>query len=740
MDDLTKRNNFQALRAKFQECDVTKNKPNFNLKVSDSKSSQTPDTTVISDPKTEPNVTKVDITETIILLNATSQQSSAKSPCRLPLAKPTVVSKPEFLKLPEQMKPRVPMEGGKRPEDLNTNPASMDVQMLEHKTVVNNKGDNQGSKIALKEKNKIWGNSSHCTVPNTSGQKVKCSTLPPSLGNLRSKPLSETPYKVTCITEAKKEIRRMGPVGQIPGVKSEMLQDSIMNIQSRENFQMVINSQWTVPFSQPGMDLSTSQNDQKGFKRDSIEESQLQDLSKLGPINCTGSMLPDDRRDQDIVETGHLHKSLYRQELPPIEVLGPPPAKPPRPFRVDLSTLQNINMASWCQLESSEKNDTPSSPRTRPEKDDILRTESDAQEADDENMRHHKETEQEKELPGRKMEEKQMDQIKECENKKRRKELQKKFNLTGSELPIHKVQMHEHLKGGKLNLKVKAGEMVEIIRMVDCPAGKWLAKSQDGNYGYIQIDAVKMNIAEIKEVSNRMPKSMQMTEEIYDDVGLTDMTEEEYSTELFDSIEETSNIYDDVLSNVMTSPIDSSPQIHLADKESLHEEVYDDVEVGTSDVNSALESTLSTTDFDSDKSSLYEDVNNIRELNDSELDFSTENSFTVDVKMPRAKVRGIFKGKKKDPSEEKETKVNKKKMLNEQEFRENFNYTKEIFVENVAVVEKNVVQEQKGPLYLRIKSREKLDVIDIGEENLIICRNKEGKYGYVHISHLIFGT
>lgn len=67
-------------------------------------------------------------------------------------------------------------------------------------------------------------------------------------------------------------------------------------------------------------------------------------------------------------------------------------------------------------------------------------------------------------------------------------------------------------------------------------------------------------------------------------------------------------------------------------------------------------------------------------------------------------------------------------------------YTKKILVENVAVVERNVVQEQKGSLYLRIKPREKLDVIDIGEDNLIICRNKEGKYGYVHIRHLIFGT
>ncbi|XP_055497844.1 FYN-binding protein 1 isoform X4 [Leucoraja erinacea] len=766
MDALTK-SDFQALRAKFQERDVIKNKPNFNLKVSDSRSSQTPDATVISDPKTEPNVTKVDITETIIPLNAISQQSRVKSPCPLPRPKHA------FLKLPDQMEPSASMEGGGRPEDLpNSNPASMDGQKLEHKNVVNN----QSKIITLKEKINIWENSSHCIVPSTSSQKVKCSTLPPSLGNLRSKPLSETPYKVACLTQAKKEIPRMGPEGQIPGLSNEVLQDSIMNKQSREDFQMAINSQRTAPFSQPEMDLSTSQNDQKGFKRDSIQEPRLQDLSKLGPVNDTGSMLTDDRINQDIVERWHLHKSLHRQKLPPIDVLGPPPAKPPRPFRVDLSTLRNIDMGSWGQLESSEKNNTPSPPRTRPEKDDISSTESDAQETNYENVRHHKETEQEKELQDRKIEEKQLDQIKKCEDKKRKKELHK-FNLTGSELPIHKVQIHKHLKGGKLNLKVQPGKTVEIIRMVDCPAGKWLAKSQDGNYGYIHIDAVKMNIDEIKEVNNRLSKCLPMTDEIYDDVGLNDMTEEECSTEQLDSIEETSNIYDDVLSKVMTSPIDSSPQIHLADKESLHEEVYDDVEIGSPDVHSASESTLSTTtNLDSDKNSLYEDVSNVRELNDSEdrssksdtskvswgeifrkrgentmktgemkykgserLDFSTEDH-TVDVKTPRAKVKGIFKVKKKDPSEEKETKVNKKKMLNEQEFRENFNYTKKILVENVAVVERNVVQEQKGSLYLRIKPREKLDVIDIGEDNLIICRNKEGKYGYVHIRHLIFGT
>ncbi|XP_067845808.1 FYN-binding protein 2-like [Heptranchias perlo] len=278
------------------------------------------------------------------------------------------------------------------------------------------------------------------------------------------------------------------------------------------------------------------------------------------------------------------------------------------------------------------------------------------------------------------------------------------------------------------------------------------------------------------------------------------------------------DIYDDAISKVMTTQKASSSQNHFDDEESLHEQVYDDVEtnntepikkdrmkelgklfkkeIGDGEREKKLKirkdksqdhpspisrssSILSINNLESGESSVYEDVNYLKEHNDSEdrtsksdlskiswgkifrkreenakrtgetntkleeserLDSSNEDGFTVDVKATREKVKGIFKGKRKDPNEEKETKVDKKKMLKEQEFREKFNYTKEILVENTAVVERNVVQEKKGSLYLPIKSREKLDVIDIGEGNQIICRNAEGKYGYVHVRHLIFGN
>ncbi|XP_062920314.1 FYN-binding protein 2 isoform X2 [Mobula hypostoma] len=849
MDAMMKnRTDFQALQAKFQEHDVRKNKPNGNLKVAESEGSWAPEATALYDSQTELNITKSDNIETVSPHNAAIQQSSAKPPASsLPLAKPRVVSKPVHLNLFEWMEPNVAMDSRGRPEDLtNSNRASGDIQASGFKTFEDNQGTNRDSKLAFKERISIWENSSCSGIEaDTPSQKLKCSALPPSLVNLRSKALPETPYKVTYLSRGN---RIMGPGEQISGVrngKALQIEEPASVIHSCEDSQVATNSKLTVPFYELEVDLSTPRNEQRGLKQDNVLKSGSWDLLRLD--NCGRSKLIDDKRGQNVMGSEHLHKSIQIRELPSLEVLGPPPGKPPRPFTMDLSILENIKMDSCCSWESSRNNDISASPKTQPGKEDRLSTESNVQEGDNEKMRHHQEIELEKKLENQATKDKELNQVKGYENKNLR-ELQKKFNLTGSEVPMYKVQIQEYLKGGKLNLKVKPGEVVEIIRMIDCPAGKWLAKTQDGNYGYIQIGAVKMNNAEMKEISNRMSKSLQMVEEIYDDVDLPDMTTE-HSIKMFNSIERepchettdtknereksrysantidllakilhigkektkkghesspsqqsecglASNAYDDVISEAMTS-IDRRSQIHSADNEALHEEMYDDVEPVRSDtikrdqikeletlskkeigdggnekkikkinksldhlsVNSGSGSTLSLTTVDSDENSVYEDIPNVKELSDSESKSSKSDTTkrnwgkvfrkrgenakkTGEMKLEegkREKVKGIFKIKRKDLSAEKESKLNEMKMLNEQEFRENFNYTKEIVVENVAVVEQNVVQGQEGSLYLPVKSGEKLEVIDIGEDNLIICRNADGKYGYVHVRYLTFG-
>ncbi|KAG3283258.1 FYN binding protein 2 [Ictidomys tridecemlineatus] len=69
-------------------------------------------------------------------------------------------------------------------------------------------------------------------------------------------------------------------------------------------------------------------------------------------------------------------------------------------------------------------------------------------------------------------------------------------------------------------------------------------------------------------------------------------------------------------------------------------------------------------------------------------------------------------------------------------FRERFQYDKEIIVINRAVVCSS--NSRNGIFDLPITPGEELEVIDTTEQNLVICRNSKGKYGYVLIEHLDF--
>uniref|UniRef100_A0A8C9JDM8 FYN-binding protein 2 n=1 Tax=Panthera tigris altaica TaxID=74533 RepID=A0A8C9JDM8_PANTA len=72
----------------------------------------------------------------------------------------------------------------------------------------------------------------------------------------------------------------------------------------------------------------------------------------------------------------------------------------------------------------------------------------------------------------------------------------------------------------------------------------------------------------------------------------------------------------------------------------------------------------------------------------------------------------------------------------EKRFREQFEYDKEITVINTAVARSR--NSRNGMFDLPITPGEELQVIDTTEENLVICRNSKGKYGYVLLEHLDF--
>ncbi|XP_029332158.1 FYN-binding protein 2 isoform X2 [Mus caroli] len=85
----------------------------------------------------------------------------------------------------------------------------------------------------------------------------------------------------------------------------------------------------------------------------------------------------------------------------------------------------------------------------------------------------------------------------------------------------------------------------------------------------------------------------------------------------------------------------------------------------------------------------------------------------------------------------KKQKLEKNRMEKEEKlFRERFQYGKEILVINRAVA--CASNSRNGMFDLPITPGEQLEVIDTTEQNLVICRNSKGKYGYVLVEHLDF--
>ncbi|KAM6124151.1 LOW QUALITY PROTEIN: FYN-binding protein 2 [Pterocles gutturalis] len=92
--------------------------------------------------------------------------------------------------------------------------------------------------------------------------------------------------------------------------------------------------------------------------------------------------------------------------------------------------------------------------------------------------------------------------------------------------------------------------------------------------------------------------------------------------------------------------------------------------------------------------------------------------------------RNFFKVKK--SSSEKSKKMEKEEKF----FRETFMYDKEINVISTATAECSVPSKRR--VDLPVTAGEQLDVIDVTEGSAVICRNSEGRYGYVLVEHLNF--
>uniref|UniRef100_A0A9J7YPE0 FYN binding protein b n=1 Tax=Cyprinus carpio carpio TaxID=630221 RepID=A0A9J7YPE0_CYPCA len=264
------------------------------------------------------------------------------------------------------------------------------------------------------------------------------------------------------------------------------------------------------------------------------------------------------------------------------------------------------------------------------------------------------------------------------EREKKEKDAIKKFKITTPLQVIHQVKAKADCKGGKHDLSIKKGESVDIIRITDNPEGKWLGRSQDGSFGYVKTEMVEIDFSVLKNKGLSLSHNVE-NEEVYDDV---------------ESMEEQLNMNGQRV--VLPPPPD--------------DDLYDDIpDSNPNPIRIPPPPQFTPEDASQD---IYDDV-------DSFPATPSPGSLPQTI----SKVTKVHEDPKKQKKFEKE----------EKEFRKKFKYDGEIQVLHQATIATSKKGSGKD---LTVQAGETVDVISKSDPDKFICRNKEGKFGYVPVSNI----
>ncbi|XP_053513277.1 FYN-binding protein 1 isoform X2 [Artibeus jamaicensis] len=428
-------------------------------------------------------------------------------------------------------------------------------------------------------------------------------------------------------------------------------------------------------------------------------------------------------------EKGDKHPATPKQKpLPPLSVLGPPPPKPSRPPNVNLTKFYKAasgnstskgqtpySATSVPQPPPSHPASQPPLPASHPSQPPVpslpprnikppLDLKSSANEDSRDGGMHFDgsgnldeeesegetyediEASKEREKKREKEEKKRLELEKkeQKEREKKEQEIKKKFKLTGPIQVIHQATACCDVKGGKNELSFKQGEQIEIIRITDNPEGKWLGRTSRGSYGYIKTTAVQIDYDSLKRKKNSLgplsSKPMEDDQEVYDDVGEQDeVSSHSHSGGGGFPPPPDDEIYDGIEEEEADDGFPPPPK-HLEGGE----EVYDDVDAS-------------------------------------------------DYPVPSAETSQGAKAK----TEDIDPKKLKKQEKEEKDFRKKFKYDGEIRVLYATTVAPSLTSKKWGNRDLPVKPGESLEVIQNTDDTKVLCRNDEGKYGYVLRSNLV---
>ncbi|KAM9250409.1 FYN-binding protein 1 isoform 1-T1 [Cariama cristata] len=309
-----------------------------------------------------------------------------------------------------------------------------------------------------------------------------------------------------------------------------------------------------------------------------------------------------------------------------------------------------------------------------------------------------------------KEEKRRMDQEKkeQKEKEKKEQEIRKKFKLTGPIQVLHQARACVDHKGGKNELTVKQGDEIEIIRLTDNPEGKWLGRIK-GCYGYIKTTMVEIDYDSLRrkqQPSTRAAvKHPESDQEVYDDVGEQDSVSGQSGGlsgdgKMFPPPPSDQEIYDGIDDEDAVTSM--SPSRKQFGKDCGDNDVYDDVD---------------SSDFPAPPPELKQVKIGITPL----------------IRNLSSKSASLGKRK----SDEKDVQKLKKMEREEKEFRKKFKFEGEIKVLYSTTTVQDLPQRRWGSKDLQVKPGESLEIIESTDDTKVLCRNEEGKYGYVLRSDLV---
>ncbi|XP_069483267.1 FYN-binding protein 1 isoform X2 [Ambystoma mexicanum] len=320
------------------------------------------------------------------------------------------------------------------------------------------------------------------------------------------------------------------------------------------------------------------------------------------------------------------------------------------------------------------------------------------------------------------------------EKEKKEQDMRKRFKLVGPIEVLHQVKACIDCKGGKNELSFKLGDALEVIRLSDNPEGKWLARIKD-NYGYVKITSVQIDYNTLKRKdklrSSGLPLATCNDQEVYDDVAEQESMSRHLPGNSSGSMFPPPPCDDDIYDGIDDGPSSSSvPQEEekswtwtllkkIKGKDDKGKSANDN-ESGDNEGFVILSPPPQFHQRDSGEGEVYDDVES--------HDFPP----TPKELSSGMNTKNLTLGR----TDDKDVKKLKKMEKEEKEFRKKFKYDGEIHIIRAVKITSCLNSKKLGTKDLPVKPGETVEIIQNTDDIKVLCRNDEGKYGYVMRSNI----